>query len=153
MQPVPSAELSLDISRVVAKMMRGDQVDTSGAAAELAEKYPTLGMSGAMIEEAISRAAGMVGMIRAAPAGGEEEAPPPEVSSADGFPSPIEAAFDEIDFSEHRLADKPRPRDRQFENSLDDIEPFRDRDADGPAEAGAGILAKSASAFRAIFRR
>jgi hypothetical protein len=65
-RPASSAELSLDISRVVSQVLNGGDVDVARTGEELATRYQNLGMSGAMIEEAISRAAGMVGMIRGA---------------------------------------------------------------------------------------
>ena len=65
-RPASSAELSLDISRVVSQVLNGGDVDVARTGEELAARYQNLGMSGAMIEEAISRAAGMVGMIRGA---------------------------------------------------------------------------------------
>jgi hypothetical protein len=63
-RPASSAELSLDISRIVSQVLTGQMVDTAQKGEELAAKYRNLGMSGAMIEDAISRAAGMMGMIR-----------------------------------------------------------------------------------------
>ena len=75
-RPASSAELSLDISRVVSEVLNGGDVDVTRTGEELAARYQNLGMSGAMIEEAISRAAGMVGMIR----GTEKPAEPATVS-------------------------------------------------------------------------
>ncbi len=59
--------LSLDISRLVSRVVRGETIDVAERGAALAKQYPDLGMSGAMIGQAIERAAGMVGMIRNAP--------------------------------------------------------------------------------------
>lgn len=59
--------LSLDISRLVSRVVRGEPIDIAERGAALAEQYPDLGMSGALISQAIERAAGMVGMIRSAP--------------------------------------------------------------------------------------
>jgi hypothetical protein len=59
--------LSLDISRVVSRVVSGESIDAAERGAFLAAKYPDLGLSGEMIGEAISRAAGMVGMIKSAP--------------------------------------------------------------------------------------
>jgi hypothetical protein len=85
-----SAELSLDISRVVSQVLTGESVDTAKKGEELAAKYPDLGMSAAMIEDAIGRAAGMVGMIR------DGETPPAagsaEISSTNGSSAAPDAA-------------------------------------------------------------
>jgi hypothetical protein len=59
--------LSLDISRVVSRVVSGEPIDTAENGAALAAKYPDLGMSATLISQAIDRAAGMVGMIRSAP--------------------------------------------------------------------------------------
>lgn len=59
--------LSLDISRVVSRVVSGEQIDTAENGAALAAKYPDLGISPALISQAIDRAAGMVGMIKSAP--------------------------------------------------------------------------------------
>lgn len=59
--------LSREISSVVSRVVSGEQVDAAERGALLAAKYPDLGMSGEMIGEAITRAAGMVGMIKSAP--------------------------------------------------------------------------------------
>ena len=59
--------LSLDISRVVSRVVSGEPIDTAENGAALAAKYPDLGMSGTLISQAIDRAAGMVGMIKNAP--------------------------------------------------------------------------------------
>jgi hypothetical protein len=58
------AELSIEISRAVSRVLSGEKVDTWAEGIELALKFPDAEMSGAMISEAILRAAGMVGMIR-----------------------------------------------------------------------------------------
>lgn len=59
--------LALDISRVVSRVVSGEPIDTAERGAALAAKYPDLGMNGEMIDQAIVRAASMVGMIRTAP--------------------------------------------------------------------------------------
>jgi len=66
-QSVSREALSLDISRLVARVVAGEPIDTAERGAALAAKYPDLGMSGALIGQAIDRAVGMVGMIRSAP--------------------------------------------------------------------------------------
>lgn len=58
------AVLSIEISRVVSRVLSGETIDTAAQGEELATKYPDLEMSGPMISEAIVRAAGMMGMIR-----------------------------------------------------------------------------------------
>jgi hypothetical protein len=60
--------LSLDISQLVSRVVAGEAIDVAEKGAALAAKYPDLGMSGELIAQAIERAAGMVGMIRTAPA-------------------------------------------------------------------------------------
>jgi hypothetical protein len=67
--------LSLDISRVVSRVVSGESIDTAENGAALAAKYPDLGMSPALISQAIERAAGMVGMIKSAPAPAKFERP------------------------------------------------------------------------------
>ena len=59
--------LALDISRVVSRVVSGEPIDTAERGAALAAKYPDLGMNGELIDQAIVRAASMVGMIRTAP--------------------------------------------------------------------------------------
>jgi hypothetical protein len=49
---------------MVARVLKGETIDTAACGDELALRFPDAGMSGAMIAEAIVRAAGMVGMIR-----------------------------------------------------------------------------------------
>ena len=60
--------LALDISRVVSRVVSGEPIDTAERGAALAAKYPELGMNAELIGQAIDRAAGMVSMIRTAPA-------------------------------------------------------------------------------------
>jgi hypothetical protein len=78
-RPGLRAELSLEISRLVSRLLNGDEVDTAACGEELAGRFPDVGMSGEMIAEAIVSAAGMVGMIReggaAAKADAEEGVP------------------------------------------------------------------------------
>jgi hypothetical protein len=58
-----SAALSLDISGLVKRAMHGEMIDPASEGDELAAKYPELGMSGELIGKAISRAAGMMGVM------------------------------------------------------------------------------------------
>lgn len=76
--------LALDISRVVSRVVSGEDIDTAERGAALAAKYPDLGMSGELIGEAIARAAGMVGLIRSAP--------PPQKPLVPPKPARIESA-------------------------------------------------------------
>jgi hypothetical protein len=77
---VSRAELSVDISRLVARILDGEAVDTAAAGHQLAGKYADLGMSGASIAEAIKRTTGMMGMIRE---GIERAATAPQDAAAD----------------------------------------------------------------------
>lgn len=63
-RPSPQAALSIEISRLVARVLKGETIDIAATGDELAFRFPDAGMTGAMIAEAIQRAAGMVGMIR-----------------------------------------------------------------------------------------
>ena len=76
--------LSLEISKVVSRVVSGEPVDAAARGMLLAQKYPDLGMSGEMIGEAIVRAANMVGMIKSAPM--------PADWPADPVPRPAEVA-------------------------------------------------------------
>jgi hypothetical protein len=60
----PQAALSIEISRLVSRVLSGETLDTAASGDELALRFPDAGMSGAMIAEAIVRATGMMGMIR-----------------------------------------------------------------------------------------
>jgi hypothetical protein len=76
---VSRAALSLEISRLVPRLLRGEAIDLAGQGDELAARFPDLGMTGAMIGSAIERAAGMVDLIRngheiTAPAEAQDEA-------------------------------------------------------------------------------
>jgi hypothetical protein len=66
-QPAERVELSTEIAGLVAQVLRGEAVDTAAKGEELAARYPQVGMSGAMIGEAIVRATGMMSMIRERP--------------------------------------------------------------------------------------
>jgi hypothetical protein len=87
---VSSAELSLDISRLVSRALGGEPIDIAGQSAELAVRHADLGMSAELIAKAIARAAGMVGV---ALDGGEEilvrpvaeAASTPDGEAANGF--------------------------------------------------------------------
>jgi hypothetical protein len=64
---VSREELALEISRVVARLAGGEPIDVAEESGRLSSKYAEVGMSRDMINEAIMRAAGMVGMIKSAP--------------------------------------------------------------------------------------
>jgi hypothetical protein len=66
-EAVSREALSLDISQVVSRVVRGEPIDPTEKGAALAAKYPDLGMSAELIGAAITRAAGMVGRIRDEP--------------------------------------------------------------------------------------
>lgn len=70
-----SASLSLDISALVSRSLRGEDIDASAAGNELAARYPDLGMSGELIGKAITRAAGMIRAARAGRAAAFPDAP------------------------------------------------------------------------------
>ncbi|MGH6924020.1 MAG: hypothetical protein ACRED5_09795 [Propylenella sp.] len=98
--PASRAELSLEISRLVSRVVKGEAIDAAASGAELAARFPDAGMSGGMIAEAIVSAAGMMGMIREG--GATEERParrPPgngaRASDNGGRPAPSDAAPDE----------------------------------------------------------
>lgn len=63
-QPASSTQLSLAISELVARSLRGEAIDMPAEGERLAGRYPDLGMTGDMIGSAIGRAIGMVGSIR-----------------------------------------------------------------------------------------
>jgi len=91
--------LSLDISRLVSKVVSGETIDTAEQGDELAFKYPDLGMTGAQIGQAIERAVGMVGLIRSAPEPGRPfrlDAPAPSPSAQNGGSSNGEARAPEM---------------------------------------------------------
>lgn len=78
MRPLSSAELSRDISRLVSRALSGERIDTAIEGEDLAAKYPSLGMSGALIGTAIARAAGMMQTVLQ----GAEQVPPASADPA-----------------------------------------------------------------------
>ncbi len=62
--PEARAALSIEISRLVARVLAGDTIDRQAEADKLARQFPDAGMSGVMVAQAIDSAAGMVGMMR-----------------------------------------------------------------------------------------
>ncbi len=79
-----SAELSIDISRLVSRARSGEAIDTNSEGEVLAARYPDLGMSPELIGKAISRAAAMMGLALDGPPGATAN----ELPGADGEPSP-----------------------------------------------------------------
>ena len=65
--PVSRAELSLEISRLVPRLLKGETIDLAGKAEELAARFPDLGMTAEMISSAIERTTTMVDQIRKRP--------------------------------------------------------------------------------------
>jgi hypothetical protein len=100
--------LSLEISRVVACLVSGEPIDIAERSAMLALQFPDQGMSGEMIGEAIQRAAGMVGMIKSAPAPADWPAEP-VVATTESGPKPEPAASE---------PDAPEPLDAERAASL-----------------------------------
>lgn len=138
------AALSLEISRLVARVMRGEPLNTAASGAVLARQFPDAGMSGDMIAQAIENAAGMVGMIRGddprAAAASSPDRParamphqPAEMSGA----SPFEA----VETQTRPIMEEPE--DRQDEGVLPSRLP-----------AGLGTMARGAATVvrRALFR-
>jgi len=106
--------LALDISRVVSRVVSGEPIDTAERGAALAAKYPELGMNGELIDQAIVRAASMVGMIRTAP-------PPSKPARYDAQPvadSRVEVA--EIERPKPPLVSAPAPVVPPVALSIDD---------------------------------
>ena len=103
--------LSLEISNLVARVLRGETIDIPQTGAGLAAKYPDLGMSGALIGQAIERAAGMVGMIRSTPAPTKRTPRAAEMvaASAGDPPPPNGHAFTEPPVEEKRHFEAKRP--------------------------------------------
>jgi hypothetical protein len=58
-----SAELSIDISRLVSRARSGEAIDAASEGDALAARYPGLGMSPELIGKAIDRAASMMGVV------------------------------------------------------------------------------------------
>jgi hypothetical protein len=83
--PASRAELSLEISRLVSRVVKGETIDAAASGAELAARFPDAGMSGEMIAKAIDSAAGMVGMIREGSTTGERPSRRPPGEGAPAF--------------------------------------------------------------------
>ena len=171
--------LALDISRVVSRLVSGEPIDTAERGAALAAKYPELGMNAELIGQAIDRAAGMVGLIRSAPAPAkvEREAaapvaesyaevaemerpePAPTVSEPAPVIPPVELSIDDelaaaIDAEIGNLVTDRRtaPPEPPFEEdpTLDQTWPEPDPPSDATGDTPKGPFA---SLRRAFFRR
>ena len=85
--------LSLEISQVVSRVVKGEPIDPTEKGAALAAKYPDLGMSAELIGAAITRAAGMVSRNREEPLAKVRPArpvpaPPAQMPRANGIENP-----------------------------------------------------------------
>jgi hypothetical protein len=77
--------------------LKGEEVDTAACGAELAGRFPDVGMSGEMIAEAIVSAAGMVGMMRESEAPATAEAEEGDAPSVDDeITAAIDAELDDL---------------------------------------------------------
>jgi hypothetical protein len=103
--------LSLEISNLVSRVVRGESIDIAQMGAALAAKYPELGMSGALIGQAVERAVGMVGMIRSAPAPTKRMPRAVEmvVAPVNEPPAPNGHAFAEPRLEEQEQLASPQP--------------------------------------------
>jgi len=110
-QSVSREALSLEISSIVSRVVRGESIDITQMGAALAAKYPELGMSGALIGQAVERAVGMVGMIRSAPAPTKRMPGAAEMVVAPvSQPPPSKGhAFTEPSLEEHERLEPPQP--------------------------------------------
>jgi hypothetical protein len=141
---VSRAKLSLEISRLVSRLLKGEEVDTAACGEELAGRFPDVGMSGEMIAEAIVSAAGMVGMIREgdAPAADAEESDAPSVD--DEITAAIDAELDDL----------VSGQSAEGEEATNGTAPVADGGADKPAVGIGGLFGRSAmAAMRRAFSR
>jgi hypothetical protein len=76
------AALSVEISRLVERLLKGETFDIAASGDELAFRFPDAGMTGAMIVDAVERAAETVGMIH--------EGALPDTPAADTEASPFD---------------------------------------------------------------
>lgn len=138
------AELSLEISRLVSRLLKGEEVDTAACGEELAGRFPDVGMSGEMISEAIVSAAGMVGMIREGDAPAAADA---EESDAPSVDDEISAAIDA------ELDDLVSGQAAEGEDATNGTAPEPDA-ADKPAAGIGTVIGRSAmAAMRRAFSR
>jgi hypothetical protein len=78
-----SADLSVEIYRLVTRVAGGEPIDVATRSEELATRFAHLGLSAQLIGKAIARAAGMVGVA----VDGIGEAPPPLTGAAHPQPA------------------------------------------------------------------
>lgn len=140
------ADLSLEISRLVSRLLSGEAVDTAACGEELAARFPDVGMSGEMIAEAIVSAAGMVGMIReggSAAARDTEEGAPASVD--DALAAAIDAELGELVSGEAADGDAASNGDPAASD---------DSDAEKPATGIGAFIGRGAmAAVRRAFSR
>ena len=151
-----SAELALEISRLVSRALSGETIDTALSGAALAARFPEAGMSGEMIAQAIERATGMVGMIRD---GKGADAPnAPETAGAEG--SDTEQATDAalaaaIDAELSDLVGAPMPEASLLptpDAEESQGEQPSETEGDAAAARGRGLFGRIA-AMRRVFSR
>jgi len=147
---VSRTELSLEISRLVSRVVKGETVDTAASGKELAARFPEARMSAEMIAEAIVSAAGMVGMIRN---GGATEIPEAAAAAADSAPLSDD---DEIAVAiDAELSEFPANRAATGTSGGNGAAPAgggQSADVAGEADKGIGaILARGAGAVRRAF--
>ena len=154
-RPVPRAALSLEISRLVSRVLSGETLDTAASGDELALRFPDAGMTGDMIAQAIDNAAGMVGMIRE---GGAPETPKTaaggdqKVSLVDdeSFAAALNAELGEL--TGDPVAEETSPLDGNGAplTDADQVEGSREKTGTG---LGAVIARGAAAAVRRAFFR
>ena len=150
--PGSSAELALEISRLVARAMRGETIDVASSGEALAARFPDAGMTGEMIAQAIERAAGMVDMIRD---GVELEAAPKntEASDPNSTDAALAAALDAelSDLVGDQTEDAPGPPDDEPAEPV--TEPDETADAgDRTAPRTRGLMGRVAALGRVFSR-
>jgi hypothetical protein len=173
--PVSRAELSLEISRLVPRLLSGENIDVAGRSEELAARFPDLGMTAEMIGSAIERAATMVDLIRHADEPSPPASTPPKdaepLATANGYGNghPADADVDEMlafvsagfegaepDFR-HRAGEDavkaPEANGYFLKNDSERPEPASGQSFEAPPPAF-GMFAKGAMATlrRALFR-
>ena len=140
------AALSLEISRLVARVTRGEMVDIAARGEALAFRFPDAGMSGAMIAKAIENAAGMVGMM---PGGrSDTSAAAPASHHGASLAGDAAAAALRAEFSVHR--------DGRSAEAAGRAPPAGAEEAgkrDGRAGTGGAIARAAAAAVRRAFFR
>jgi hypothetical protein len=103
-----SADLSVEIYRLVTRVAGGEPIDVATRCEELAARYADLGLSAQLIGKAIARAAGMVGVA----IDGIGEAPPPT-----GAPHPQPAASESVNGFDPNETATPATRSRVIPTS------------------------------------